>query len=97
MRWVKDLQNEFAARANWCVRGYKEANHAPVVKLNHQANISAKPGEKIQLCGTAKDPDGNQLKYTWWQYKEAGTYKGSVVISSSDNKESSFIVPYDAE
>lgn len=97
VRWVKDLQNEFAARANWCVRGYKEANHAPVVKLNHQANISAKPGEKIQLCGTAKDPDGNQLKYTWWQYKEAGTYKGSVVISSSDNKESSFIVPYDAE
>ena len=96
VRWIEVLQNDFAARANWCVKEYTEANHAPIVKLNHPNNISAKPGAKIQLSGSASDPDGNQLNYSWWQYKEAGTYEGMVTIEGSNNKEASVIVPSNA-
>ena len=32
-RWSDAFQNDFAARADWCVKSYEEANHPPVVKL----------------------------------------------------------------
>ena len=43
-QWSDAFQNDFAARADWCVKSYKEANHQPVVKLNHDADLKAKPG-----------------------------------------------------
>ena len=94
-RWINVLQNDFAARANWCVTEYKEANHAPVVKLNHALNLSVKPGQTVQLSGSASDPDGNTLSYRWWQYEEADTYEGKVVIQNSDKQKASFTVPKD--
>lgn len=97
VRWIEDLQNDFAARADWCVKEYSEANHAPVVTLKHTNCLIAKPGDKIHLSGTAIDPDGNQLVYKWWQYKEAGTYDGLVRIVGSDNPNASFTLPTDAE
>ena len=61
-------------------------------------NITAKPGSEIQLSakGTT-DPDGDELSYSWWQYKEAGTYPGSVTIDNPTDQEASFTVPADAE
>jgi len=35
IRWIEAIQKDFAARADWCVKTYENANHAPVVKLNH--------------------------------------------------------------
>jgi hypothetical protein len=97
VRRLKVLQNDFAARADWCVKGYKEANHAPVVRLGSRVDISAKPGDKIQLSGSAKDPDGDRLKYSWWQYKEAGTYSGTVTMEGVESQKASILVPADAE
>lgn len=94
-RWIKTLQNDFAARADWCIKEYKEANHAPVVKLNHDANLNAKPGKTVKLKANASDPDGDQLKYTWWQYVEAGTYDNVVTIEGKDDQKAFFKIPTD--
>jgi hypothetical protein len=96
-RWIPVLQNDFAARAEWGVKDYKEANHAPVVKLNHANDITAKAGDSVRLSGVASDPDGDQLTYSWWQYREAGTYNNAVSIRNAKDKDASFIVPSDAE
>ncbi|MFC1719554.1 hypothetical protein ACFL00_00255 [Pseudomonadota bacterium] len=47
-RWSEAFQNDFAARADWSVKSYEEANHPPLVKVT-PSNISAKPGQKIPL------------------------------------------------
>lgn len=95
-RWIPVLQNDFAARADWCVKSYKEANHPPVVKLNHSATLTAKPGQTVRLSGSATDPDGDTLTYNWWQYDEVGTYKGKVKLVNADKQKASFTVPANA-
>lgn len=96
-RWIRDLQNDFASRAKWCVNDYNRSNHPPVVKLDGKRNISAKPGETVKLKGVAYDPDGNKVKFHWWQYREAGTCNKDIQITGAWNKDSSFIVPRDAK
>ncbi len=94
-RWIKALQLDFAARADWCVKSTKEANHAPSVKLNHLNHLTIKPNEMVKLSGKATDPDGDLLSYKWWQYKEVGTYKGDLLLSNSDSDNASLKVPGD--
>lgn len=97
-RWSDALQNDFAARADWCVLSFEEANHPPVVKLTNALDISAKPGDKIKLNakGTS-DPDGDKLIYSWWQYQEADSYPESVSIENSNAQQASFTIPADAK
>ena len=38
-RWLDAIQNDWAARADWCVKSYQDANHPPVVKLTHSADL----------------------------------------------------------
>ncbi|HDZ13467.1 MAG TPA: DUF1593 domain-containing protein [Pricia sp.] len=93
IRWIKDLQLDFAARADWCVKTYKEANHAPVVQLNHPHQIPVQPNDTIELSGTATDPDGDELRYTWWHYKEAGTYAGEISIPKKESPATKLHIP----
>ena len=95
-RWIDVIQNDFAARADWCVMDYRKANHAPVVKLNHPLNLSVKPGQNVALSGSAKDPDGNTVTYRWWQYEDVDTYTGKIEIQNADKAKASFTVPNDA-
>lgn len=96
-RWVDALQKDFASRADWCVKAYHEANHPPVVKLAHALDFRAKPGRKIKLSANGtSDPDGDNLSYSWWQYKEAGSYAGTIEIQNADNQKAFFQVPRDA-
>ncbi len=97
IRWLETLQNDFAARADWCVMEYEDANHAPVVHLEHPADITAQPGDRVQLEGVAEDPDGDRLEYHWWQYVEAGTCDHEVSVEGSGSSSASFIMPQDAE
>jgi hypothetical protein len=96
VRWIEVLQNDFAARADWCVSEFAKSNHAPVVNLNHPDKLDVKPGAKISLSADATDPDGNTISYNWWQYREAGSYMGEVRISGNDKKEATLIMPSDA-
>jgi len=78
-RWRDDFQNDFAARMDWCILSYEEANHPPVPALGHAEQITVKSGDIFSLdaSGTT-DPDGDNLSYWWFQYQEAGTYPGQV-------------------
>jgi hypothetical protein len=96
-RWATAFQNDFAARAAWCVTPYRDANHAPIVTLAGPADVEAAPGATVTLdVSGSGDPDGNRLYYSWWQYREPGTYKGTVAIRDSDKAPASFQVPADA-
>jgi hypothetical protein len=59
---------------DWTIKPYAEANHPPVVTLGHAANLTAKPGARVNLsaAGTTA-PDGHALAYAWFYYGEAGT------------------------
>ena len=96
-RWMEAFQNDFASRADWCVKSYKEANHPPVVVLAHAADLEVRPGAKVKLSarGTS-DPDKDKLKYRWWQYREAGSYDGTIEIRGAGKQNALFTVPGDA-
>lgn len=97
-RWTPALQNDFAARADWCIKPFAEANHPPVVKLTNALDLKVRPGTVVPLSakGTS-DPDGNALVYKWWQYREAGTYTGAVAIKNAGTPDTSFTVPTDGK
>ena len=97
-RWSDVLQNDFASRADWCVKSYDEANHPPVVVLRNGLDMKVKSGETVNLSakGTS-DPDGDELTFTWWQYREAGTYNGNVTIKDAEKVNATFTVPVDAK
>jgi Protein of unknown function (DUF1593) len=76
-KWAGHLQNDFRARLDWCVKGFKEANHPPVVKVAGEAHRRARAGERVELDASASnDPDGQALKVEWMFYPEAGGYSG---------------------
>lgn len=90
-RWIGAIQNDFAARADWCVKDFKGANHAP--KVTVKANvIKAKRGETVKFQATVSDVDGNKGRLEWWQYFEVDTYNGKISIVNN-----SFTVPNDAK
>jgi hypothetical protein len=95
-RWIDAIQNDFAARADWCVKSYAQANHPPVVKLAHAADLNVRPGDKVSLsaAGTT-DPDDDALTYRWWQYHEADSAESQVAIANAnaDASQASFVVP----
>ena len=41
----------------------------------------------------SRDPDGDDLRYTWWQYGEADSFEGSVQIRNSTSQDASFAAP----
>ncbi|MEZ5073066.1 MAG: hypothetical protein R2751_19505 [Bacteroidales bacterium] len=50
VRWFEVIQNDFAARADWCVMSPDEANHAPVVRLESDADLQATPARNQTQC-----------------------------------------------
>ena len=78
-RWRQEFQNDFAARMTWTTRNYAGANHPPVPALAHADHFTVKSGQLFHLNAKGThDPDGDSLSYLWFQYPEAGTYKGLV-------------------
>jgi hypothetical protein len=97
-RWADAFQNDFAARADWCVKTYADANHPPAVWLMTPANVEAAPGTTVKLdVSGSTDPDGDTLTFLWWQYKDPGKYKGDVAVKDADRPAASVTVPADAK
>ncbi|MFC5283578.1 DUF1593 domain-containing protein [Pedobacter alpinus] len=98
-RWIDVVNNDFQARMDWCVaEKFNDANHPPIVSLKNSLNLLVTPGQKIKLnAERTMDPDGDTLSFNWWQYEEAGSYNGKIVISNSDNPKAFFTVPADAK
>ncbi|SOE21127.1 Protein of unknown function [Spirosomataceae bacterium TFI 002] len=96
-QWSDALQNDFAARADWCVKEYDQANHPPVVVTKTKQNLNAKIGQKIKLNAKGStDPDGDQIAIRWWQYSDVDSYSGKVKIQNATSSKASFVVPSDA-
>lgn len=86
---------DFAARMDYCVTDdYLKANHKPVIKLKHDIDVKVKSGEKVNLNaeGTT-DPDGDELNYKWWIYRDVGSYKNEITITGAEEMKASFIAP----
>jgi len=100
-RWRKAFQNDFAARMDWTIKPFAEANHPPVPALDHSDRLNAKPGERVRLSAQgSSDPDGNPLSYEWFYYPEAGSLViatgrsgAPIAIDKASERDASFIVP----
>lgn len=96
-RWIPAFQNDFAARADWCIESFENANHPPVVRISGEQDIIAKPGKKIVISAEkSTDPDGDELSFKWWQYQDAGSYEGNITLENINAEKISFTVPQDA-
>tara|TARA_R110002167_G_scaffold128570_9_gene310930 strand:+ start:6393 stop:7820 length:1428 start_codon:yes stop_codon:yes gene_type:complete len=85
-RWRDDFQNDFAARIDWCLKPFEEANHPPVPLLSHPENITVKSGENFTLDAfDSTDPDGDSVSFLWFNYPEAGTYKKPIKVNGAEN------------
>lgn len=79
-RWRDDFQNDFAARMDWCVKSFSEANHPPIVTLTSSNEVTVKSGEWFGFdAGGSTDPDGDHLSFLWFSYPEAGSYKKPII------------------
>ena len=97
-RFFAAAQNDFAVRIQWSVTPkFNNANHPPVVRIKGPLAIPARPGSTMQLKGEVSDPDNNEVKVTWWQYHDAGTYPGDIAFSDSSALATTFRVPDDAK
>jgi hypothetical protein len=101
--WVVHIQNDFRARADWCVAAtFAEANHEPVTCLEGHASrdvllINTPVGKPRRLSATgSSDPDGDNLSYQWRYYREAGSYDGDVTIENARAERCAVHVPADA-
>ena len=101
-RWAVDLQNDFRARLDWCVKPPRETNHAPHAVVNgiggkEILRMDARPGQEVPLdAGLSQDPDGDKLAYKWSIYREAGTYQGEVSLRDATSPRAVLPVPSDA-
>jgi len=98
-RFIRGYQEEWAARAEWCIKPYDECNHPPVVQVVN-GNISAAPGQTVLLEGSASDPDGDSLSSYWFVYREASIYSGTASdlrVWEPVKMSTRFTVPADAK
>ena len=84
-RWRDDFQNDFAARMEWTIKSTREGNHPPVAILHHPDKFTVRSGGDFALDASATDPDGDSVSLYWFQYVEAGTYKGAITINYAEN------------
>jgi hypothetical protein len=97
-RWRDDFQNDFAARMDWCIKSYQEANHPPVPSLGHPEQITVKSGEGFGLDASGTiDPDGDNLSYLWFHYPEAGSYKKFITLNSAENARGVWVIAPEVE
>jgi hypothetical protein len=81
-RWRQAFQNDFAARMAWCTKSYAACNHPPAPRLATPDSFTVRSGELFHLnADGTTDPNGDSMSYLWFQYREAGSYPGTVSFS----------------
>lgn len=94
-RWIPDVQNDFAARVDWTVQSYEEANHPPVIETV-TAPEQVKRGQRVELKAAGADPDGDNIYYYWWHYPDPTGMVQPIKITHETGSSASFVVPESA-
>jgi hypothetical protein len=94
-RFAEAFQNDWAARADWCILDYEQANHPPQAHISGPLDRTAFPSERIKISAEqSTDPDKNHLTFKWWQYADVDTCKALVDISTVEGGSAcTFMVP----
>lgn len=88
-RWRTAFQHDFAARMDWTIKAFKDANHNPIVTVNGKEGtapifLDAQVGRPISLdAGGSRDPDAHKLTYHWFHYEEAGFMPGANMAAAT--------------
>ncbi|MBQ1826662.1 MAG: DUF1593 domain-containing protein [Erysipelotrichaceae bacterium] len=95
--FLRAYQQDWAARAKWCVSEYEEANHAPLVEMM-TTDVHGKPGEMVELLCRVSDPDSDQISLSWEHYYNFSTYSGNESIPEiiGNEEKAAFRIPSDA-
>lgn len=92
--WIDDVNRDFQSRMDWCIaEKFEDANHKPEINILEDQDRTVNAGEKVTLVTEIKDPNGDEISVNWWQYKEAGSYKGLIELQNVKNVTLSFIAP----
>lgn len=94
-RWAAHLQNDFRARLDWCVKEFRGANHPPQPKVRGSLARKVQSGNKVILdARESTDADGQELRFEWRYYAEAGTYMGPPPeLAGATTVQASFVAP----
>jgi len=101
-RWREAFQADFAARMDWCVKSFTDANHQPIAVVNGDQSqspiyITGAPEAVVTLDASASsDPDKDELSYSWWVYEEPGSYRGNIVLEDPESAAPRIKIPKDA-
>ena len=97
VRWSIDLQQDWVARADWCVKNYDDANHPPKVNLSTTTALTAKTGEELKLdVSGSTDSDGDQLAFDWFYHREASQSQTAASVENADSAKASVTIPREA-
>ena len=99
-RWRRQFQADFQARLDWGLADTLEkVNHPPMAVLNGEkasaiVKIETKARDRVHLSSEGSaDPDGHSLKVRWYDYPEAGTYRGPIDMSPGEGGVGFFEAP----
>lgn len=95
-RWIPAVQNDFAARMDWCIESYEDANHPPIIEQVSEPGLTVQ-GDKVELNASATDPDGDKVYYWWWHYADASDMNQRIKIIHETSDSAHFIVPEEAK
>ncbi len=94
-QWRPDFQPAYAARFDWCVAPYSQANHAP--HNEHGLGLIKRhvsSGDTVKLeSGRWRDPDGNNLTFHWQTLRGEGSYPGKIKIEKQSAGSVRFTAP----
>lgn len=103
-QWQQHIWNDFMARMQWtATHDYSQANHHPIAAIGRDKSKriiekSIKAGKTISLDASASfDPDGHSLQYSWFQYKEAGSFEGVCFIEQTHKSKCMVRIPREAK
>jgi hypothetical protein len=103
-RWRIVLQNDFHCRMNWCIYSVNNTNHYPQIKVNMYSNkqiieFNSVINKRINIdASETNDPEGDNLNFNWWFYKDASDYSNNINYKLNHSKRKiSFNIPPDAD
>jgi hypothetical protein len=100
-RWIPVVKNSFMNRLQYSLKNPDEVNHEPIAAINGNKGteiirFQEKPGAMVKLdASDSYDPDGDELSFRWFNYKEAGSYLNELTIERADQPVIEFQLPED--